>query len=267
MAVSSLAQTYWNAAAETYEQDFTETLLGRLWRDAVWDEIDAGFSSGQRVLELNCGTGIDALHLAGRGVSVVACDISSRMIEAARHRAANSGVGSLVDFHVLPTEQLGELQSDGSFDGAFSNFSGLNCVKDLSLARRDLANRLKPGARAYICMLGRIAPWEILWPLAHGNFKKAFRKLRQNSIPSANSEIEVQLYSRKQIVELFAPDFRLRSWKGIGIALPPSYMDRWARHFPRVMKSLSWIDRMISHAPILRDCGGCTLFEFERTKE
>jgi len=143
----------------------------------------------------------------------------------------------------------------------------LNCVKDLSLARRDLANRLKPGARAYICMLGRIAPWEILWPLAHGNFKKAFRKLRQNSIPSANSEIEVQLYSRKQIVELFAPDFRLRSWKGIGIALPPSYMDRWARHFPRVMKSLSWIDRMISHAPILRDCGGCTLFEFERTKE
>ena len=267
MAVSSIAQTYWNAAAETYEQDFTETLLGKLWRDAVWDEIDAGFPPGQRVLELNCGTGIDALHLANRGISVVACDISSRMIETARHRATSSEVASLVDFHVLPTEQLAELQSDGLFDGAFSNFSGLNCVKDLSLVRRDLANRLKPGARAYICMLGRIAPWEILWPLAHGNLKKAFRKLRQSSIPSAHGEIEVQLYSRKRIAEIFAPDFHLRSWKGIGITLPPSYMDHWAQHFPRVMKSLSRIDRMISHAPAFRDCGGCTLFEFERTKE
>jgi len=265
--VSSLPQTYWNIAAETYEQDFTETLLGKLWRDAVWQEIDTGFSSGQRVLELNCGTGIDALHLASRGVSVVACDISSRMVEMARHRAANSGFASRVDFRVLPTEQLAQLQTEGLFDGAFSNFSGLNCVKDLSLVKRELVSRLRPGARAYLCMLGRFSPWEILWFLAHGNAKKAFRKLHRGSIPSAKGEIEVQLYSRKQIVELFAPDFQLRSWKGIGIAVPPSYMDGWASRLPAVMKGLSWVDRMISRAPILRNWGGCILFEFERASQ
>src|SRR5215471_7976723 len=100
----ALPQAYWNIAAETYEHVFTETLPGQLWRDSVWRELDTGFLSGQRVLELNCGTGIDALHLASRGVSVVACDISSRMIELARQRAAGSCFANLVDFHILPSE-------------------------------------------------------------------------------------------------------------------------------------------------------------------
>lgn len=262
---ASPPQTYWNGAAEIYEHEFTETLLGKLWRDSVWKEIDTGFRSGQRVLELACGSGIDALHLAGRGISVVACDISSRMIELARHRAEDCGVASLIDFLVLPTEQLADLHAEGLFDGALSNFSGLNWVKDLSVVRRDLANRLKPGARMYICMLGRFAPWEILWFFAHGDWKKAFRRLHQGTIQSANGEIELQLPSRKQIVEFFAPDFRLRSWKGIGIAVPPSYMDHWASTYPIAMKRLAQVDDTISRAPVFRNLGGCILFEFERT--
>jgi ubiquinone/menaquinone biosynthesis C-methylase UbiE len=261
---TSLKQTYWNTAAEIYEQEFTETSLGKLWRDSVWQEIDTGFVPGQRVLELACGSGIDALHLAGRGVSVVACDISSHMIELARHHATESGVAPLVDFHVLPTEQLADLPAEGLFDGALSNFSGLNWVKDLSLVRRDLANRLKPGAPAYICMLGRFSPWEILWFLAHRDWKKAFQRLHRSSIRSTKGDIELQLPSRKQIIELFAPDFQLRSWKGIGIAVPPSYMDRWASTFPAAMNTLAWVDRTISRAPVFRNWGGCILFKFER---
>lgn len=262
---ASLPKTYWDTAAEIYEQGFTETLLGKLWRDSVWKEIDACFVPGQRVLELACGSGTDALHLTGRGVSVVACDISSQMIAIARHHAANSGVASLVDFHVLPTEQLSELKIEGLFDGALSNFSGLNWVKDLSPVRRELANRLKPGARAYLCMLGRFAPWEMLWFLAHREWKKAFQRLHCDSIRSANGEFELQLPSRSRIVASFAPDFRLRSWKGIGIAVPPSYMDRWCSNYPGVMKCLAWVDRTISRAPVFRNWGGCILFEFERT--
>lgn len=260
-----LPQTYWDAAAKIYEQDFTETLLGKLWRDSVWREIDAAFVPGQRILELACGSGTDALHLAGRGVSVVACDISSQMIEIARHHAADSDVASLVDFHVLPTEQLSELKTQGLFDGAFSNFSGLNWVMDLSPVGQELANRLKPGARLYVCMLGRFAPWEMLWFLAHGNWKKAFQRLHCDSIRSANGEFELQLPSRSRIIESFAPDFRLRSWKGIGIAVPPSYMDRWCSNYPGAMKGLDWVDRAISRAPLFRNWGGCILFEFERT--
>jgi SAM-dependent methyltransferase len=50
------------------------------------------------VLEIGCGTGTNAVFLAGRGFSVTALDISSLAIERARQRAAEAGVS--VDFQV-----------------------------------------------------------------------------------------------------------------------------------------------------------------------
>ena len=58
--------------AEVYDADFTNTLLGTLLRDAVWRRIDRLFAAGDRVLDLGCGTGADAVHLAERGVRVMA---------------------------------------------------------------------------------------------------------------------------------------------------------------------------------------------------
>jgi ubiquinone/menaquinone biosynthesis C-methylase UbiE len=74
------AQTYWDAAAETYVRDFTATSIGETRRYAVWSRLEKIVSSGQKLLELNCGTGIDAVHLAQRGIQLVSCDISLRMI-------------------------------------------------------------------------------------------------------------------------------------------------------------------------------------------
>src|ERR1700683_5323588 len=82
-----LSTEFWNTAAGRYEQVFTGTSVGKMWRDSCWRELHSRFKSGARVLELNCGTGIDAIHLARRRVSVLACDISPRMIELARTEA------------------------------------------------------------------------------------------------------------------------------------------------------------------------------------
>ena len=51
------AQTYWDAAAETYVRDFTGTSIGETRRYAVWRRLEKIFSPGQKLLELNCGTG------------------------------------------------------------------------------------------------------------------------------------------------------------------------------------------------------------------
>ena len=53
---------------------FTESRLGELLRQAVWRRLDDVFRPGDRVLELDCGTGEDAVHLARRGVRVLATD-------------------------------------------------------------------------------------------------------------------------------------------------------------------------------------------------
>ncbi len=252
------AQAYWDTAANAYEDDFSGTLIGQTLRHAVWRDLDHLFRPGQRILELNCGTGIDAVHLAGRGIQVLACDIAPRMIELARQQA---GATNLIDWRVLPTENIDALKGEGPFDGAFSNFSGLNCVDDLPAAARNLARLLKPGAPVLACMIGRFVPWEIAWFLAHGNPRRALLRLRGNSEGGA---VKVQYPSVSEITRQFAPEFRLRRWKGLGIAVPPSYMERWARRFPRVTNVLSGVDRHIASVPVLRGMADFVLLEFER---
>jgi ubiquinone/menaquinone biosynthesis C-methylase UbiE len=260
-----LPQTYWNDAAETYGEVFAETLIGKMTRDVVWEALDAGFRPGSRVLEVNCGTGIDAIHLAGRGVSVLSCDISPRMVEIARQSAERAGVHSRLEFRVLPTEQLSKLESELKLDGAFSNFCGLNCVQDLSEVSRNLARVLKPGAPVIICMLGRFTLWEKFRYFVKADWKNVFRTFQPTNSVAAQSGVKVRYFSRRKIVESFAPEFALRRFKGIAIAVPPSNMDHWARRFPTIARALAKIDRVICKVPVLRSLGGCILLEFERT--
>ena len=83
-------RAYWDVTAENYDHIFPETVIGKMQRDAVWRDLDKAFQPGQRILELNCGTGIDAAHLAKRGVQIVACDLSAKMLDIAGRARAGS---------------------------------------------------------------------------------------------------------------------------------------------------------------------------------
>lgn len=257
---------YWDDAAARYDRNFTGTLIGQTRRHSVWRDLERAFHPGQRVLELNCGTGIDAIHLAARGIQVLACDISSRMIQIARQGAVESGYAARLDFRVLPTEALDRLELESPFDGAFSNFSGLNCVEDLAAVARNLARLLKPGAPLLTCVMGHFVPWEIVWFLAHGKPAKAFARTLDHGGLSDAGDLKIQRPSVRKMARFFAPDFELRSWRGVGIAVPPSYMERWARRFPKVTKLLARADDWIDRRPLFRNMGDSILLEFSRTE-
>ena len=259
------AQVYWDSAAETYEDVFSGTTIGKTRREAVLHELGRLFSKNTRVLEINCGTGLDAVFLAQQGVEILACDISPKMIEKARRYAADNNVGDRVEFIALATENLEALADRSLFDGAFSNFSGLNCVEDLTAVQLQLAKRLKPGAPLLLCMMGRIALWEVLWFLLHRKPKLAFQRLREKtaSIPKS-PELQIYRPSVEEICSQFAPSFRLRRWRGVGITVPPSYMEHWARRFPRVIGILAALDQTIGGLPVFRNMADCVVLEFER---
>src|SRR5579864_5292903 len=107
-----LAGTAFDAIAESYDSLFTTSLIGRSQRAAVWRKAQTVFRAGDRVLELNCGTGTDALFLASFGIAVTACDASPRMIEQAHKQKTVEAPSAAVDFRVLSTERLDELPSD-----------------------------------------------------------------------------------------------------------------------------------------------------------
>jgi SAM-dependent methyltransferase len=188
-------------------------------------------------LELNCGTGVDALHLAERGVKVLACDISPRMVELARERVATAGFGNAVDFRVLATEEIARL-----VDGAFSNFSGLNCVQNLAATADDVVGLVRPRGRILLCMIGRFVPWDLVWFGIHGDFRRAVQRLGRGTSRNVEGSImTVQYPSAREIAGAFASGFDLRKWTGVGIGVPPPYMEHWARRFPRITSvTASW---------------------------
>lgn len=261
-------QPYWNKAAETYDQEFTNTVLGRAERDAVWGELRRVFHSGQRILELNCGTGVDAAYLAEAGVRVLACDIAPGMIAMARRRLSACGLAGMVELRVLPTEEIAALRDEGPFDGAFSNFAGLNMVRDLSGVARNLAALLKPGAQTLLCMAGRFAPWDMTRYLLHGDSARAFQRFRPGGVVRLvdGAVVNAQCPSIGSLVRTFSPEFRLRSCRGIGISLPPTFCEPWAHRFPRLFEWLAVADRWLGPVPGLRALAGHVLLRFERAE-
>jgi ubiquinone/menaquinone biosynthesis C-methylase UbiE len=256
-----------DAVAAGYDENFTSSNIGQAQRASVWSELAKTFQSGGRVLEIGCGTAVDACFLAKRGVRVVAFDSSPQMIAVATHRILENGQQKLVRPLLLRAEDLGTFSADELFDGAFSNFGALNCVEDLRQFARDLAQLLEPGATALLCWMGPCCLWEMIWYLAQGKGEKAFRRLHRDGITariSGAAFVRVRYPQVRLLARIFAPEFRLQSFKGIGVAVPPSYLESWAQRHPRLLQLCERADSCMGRCPGIRTLADHVLLRFRR---
>jgi 2-polyprenyl-3-methyl-5-hydroxy-6-metoxy-1,4-benzoquinol methylase len=261
----SAAGTAFDGIAKSYDELFTRTAIGRAQRAQVWNELVSAFPEGARILELNCGTGEDARFLAQRGRSVVACDASVEMIRVAQNSTESAAMSAAIEYLQIANEDLGLLATKEPFDGAFSNFSGLNCLADLKPVARNLAGLVRPGGRVLICLWSRICLGEIAWFLVRGQVKKAFRRFMGKATARLGGETIAVAYPMISCVrEMFEPWFRLETRRAIGLFVPPSYVESWARRNMRALAQLEKLDRVFADWRILRDIGDHVLLEFVR---
>jgi ubiquinone/menaquinone biosynthesis C-methylase UbiE len=258
--------------AARYDSLWTNSAIGRAQRNLVWREMDPLFQPGQRIVDIGCGTGEDAAHFAARGVTVYATDASSQMVRLAQAR----GVAA----EVRRAEDIGAI--GGTFDGAISNFGALNCVEDLGAVANSLAAVVRPGGRAAICILGRFCAWETLYYATRWQWGKAFRRWsgqagfvgQVGNLPADTCEIpasaggqparrmpsgptlQVRYPRAREIRAAFGPHFELQRWTGIGLLVPPSYVNLPA---PPVAL-LAACDRVVARLPLLRALADHRLF-------
>jgi ubiquinone/menaquinone biosynthesis C-methylase UbiE len=171
-----------DALASDYDRSFTYSAIGRAQRHAVWKVAQRVFVPGTRILELNCGTGVDAVYLAHLGLKVTALDSSSQMIAVAQDRVQRERCQNSIRLMHWAIEELDRLPPEAPYDGAFSNFGGLNCVPDLRRFGCDLARRLKPGSPVLLCLMGRYCLWELFYHPLKGQFPKAVRRLKKDGV-------------------------------------------------------------------------------------
>ncbi|MEW7280225.1 class I SAM-dependent methyltransferase [Aquimarina sp. 2201CG1-2-11] len=233
MAVKKYAKyrmsSFFDIAATTYDNTFTNTKIGKAQREKVYRNLQSIFLTSEKltILEVNCGTGEDALEFDKRNHKVVATDISENMVEIAKHKGKNTHV----DFHVLDCNALSEHPvSKSKYDIIFSNFGGLNCLsyKEMQDFIQATAGLLKPSGKLIMVLMPKNCFWERLYFSIKGNFKNATRR-NTNDAVSVNvdgTKVPTWYYNPKDIMLMKNKKFSLVKYIPIGISVPPSYLEK-----------------------------------------
>jgi SAM-dependent methyltransferase len=257
-------------AALEYDGSFSDTHLGQLLRARVWVRLDQAFGPGDRVLELGCGTGVDALHLADRGVQVTATDSSVGMLEIARRRMVVSNANDLVTIERLDMSRLTDSEArrrwPDRLDGAFASFGALNCVPDRRRLALALSMAVHSGGRAVLVVMGPFAPWEMAWHLLHGQRQRAMRRFRRGALARVpgGSQLRVWYPSPWRLGSEFQPWFRVTHVQALGIALPPSGLALAMEDRPGLLRATELIDRQVARHGVAAWLGDHYLMELVR---
>jgi hypothetical protein len=191
------------------------------------------------------------------------------MIDVCRRKLASATAALPVRFVVCPNESLNNLVGFAPFDGALSNFGGLNCTADLAAVSRLMAPLIQPGGALFVCFISRVCAWEIAWYALRGQWAKAFRRLRPSGSIATIGGLRLRVHypSVRQIVDAFAPSFRLQTWRGIGVFLPPSWLEPFFRNRPRILRWLQWLDRHLGTWLLFRGLADHVLLHFVREEQ
>jgi len=238
--------------ATTYDDIFTTSVTGQLQRDAVWAYLESILPqlAGTTMLELNCGTGEDAVWFGARGFAVTATDISPQMLNVTHRKAQQHALEQHISTRRLDLGSFNQEAFAGKFDLVFSNFGGLNCIHPHAMSRffKRLPEILNPGGRFVGVIMPKFCAWETLFFLSKLQFRQAFRR-RTSKAVMANLHgvpLKTWYYSPFDIGELAARKFNRVGLKPVGIALPPSYLESFFRSRPGLLLRLNALEKRMS---------------------
>lgn len=235
--------------AGSYDTLWTKSNAGRAQRETVWSVIDEVFRPGVKVLDVGCGTGEDAVHLGRLGVHVSAIDASGEMVRIATAR----GVAATQ----LAIEELDRIHA--TYDGVLSDFGALNCTANLGKLATLFARLVRPRGYVVICLLNRTCAWEMVWFGLRFRLRTAFRRVRHGG---ASSSLGLLVYypSAREVRRAFEPAFDIVRNKGVGVFVPPSFVNLPAR----AVHVASRMDERVGEFPMLRALGDHRLYVFRR---
>lgn len=254
-----------DAAAATYDHDFDDNPVTKALRNLIQSTMLEVFKEGSGILEINCGTGSDALFLASHGINVTATDVSLEMTTQAREKARRSGLTSQVEIHTLSFEELGQFEGR-FFDGALSNFGGLNCTTDPHIVFFELSKLLRPGSPFILCVLSRVCFWEMAGFLVRGKFRSGFRRLRSGGEGTniGNTSTRIVYPDLGEWKAMLRTWFHIESVYGLSICSPVPGARNFIRNHPRLSSTLLRFDAFIRFIPLLRACGDHTVIVARR---
>ena len=251
MAEIRLRADAFDSFAAGYDQGFAHSEPGRFLRRLVWERLQPFLRPGMRALDLGCGTGEDAVWLAGAGCEVVAADASPAMLDVAWRKAMEQGVGDRVETRLFDLNAPADI--DGPFDLVMSNFGALNCAVDLAPIADGLRRMVAPGGVVALVVMGRFCAWETLWHGARLSRTSVRRWSGRGSAAIGERTIPIRYWQPGEVIRALGPTFTTLSVQPVGLFLPPSDLFPFLARHPGLFRRLAGWERRAAAGARLAD--------------
>lgn len=233
-------------------------------RKRVRDHLLKYLKPGSSILELNAGTGEDAVFLARQGYNVHATDISEGMQEKLAEKVAYHGLTGSVSRELCSFTALRTMQKKGPYDCIFSNFAGLNCTDRLDQVLSDFDELLNPGAVVVLVVLPGFCLWESLL-IFRGKFSTATRRFFSASGRKANIDgfpFRCWYYSPRFLKRIMSKKYSLLEIEGLCTIVPPSYLNTFPEKYPRIFSMLCDLENRLKNKWPWRSIGDYYICSF-----
>jgi ubiquinone/menaquinone biosynthesis C-methylase UbiE len=235
-----LAEAAFNRQAILFDEQYSNNTIIQYKRERVRQHVQQWIGPGSSILELNSGTGEDAVWFATQGHKVHATDISGEMQSVLRHKVAALGLEEKISTETISFTALENLMDKRTYDMIFSNFAGLNCSQELDKVLNSFSALVKPGGIVTLVVLPKFCLWEFLL-LFKGKFRTAFRRLTSNKGAKAHIEGEYfkcWYYNASYICKQLEGQFKILGTEGLCTIVPPSYIEGFAEKYPKIFSNL-----------------------------
>ena len=244
--MNPLQAAYFDNYAAAYDSHFTDSLAGKAQRELVHNFLRQLADKKKSVLEVNAGTGEDALHLSEGFAKWLCSDISSSMLEVCRNKLLFKAKCGVMESSIQEIEK----NVSEKFDLVFSNFGGLNCLDadEIRSFAASCFNIVNANGELVLVIMGRKCLWEKFYFRVKRNFAAAKRRMSPGSIP-VNIEgalCNTWYYSPDEIKEIFAGHFSVRACRPVGFFIPPSYLNPFFQRHPVLFSALKKMESLVS---------------------
>lgn len=221
--------------SKIFDKLYSKNTIIRYKRERVRNHVQQFLKPESRILELNSGTGEDAIWFAQEGHSVHATDISNGMMNELQQKIRSLRVEDKITTEICSFTELKKIINKGPYDLIFSNFAGLNCTNELDKVLRSFPPLLKSKGIITLVILPKFCLWEFLL-LFKGKFKTAFRRFLSSKGRKAHIEghyFKCWYYNPSFIIRYLKNEFDVINIEGLCTLVPPSYIENFAEKNPR----------------------------------
>ncbi len=255
---STKRETHSTALPPDYDGPRGNNALIQDMRSEMWRMLDATFAPGSRLMDLGCGTGLDAVRMARAGHHVTATDWSQGMVDRTRRRAEHEQLAKSVQAH-RASELMNFPASRATLNSMVPIPTSVRSTVSQTSAEtaEQCARLLKPRGALVFSVIGRICPWEIGYYALRRNWRRLSVRFAPAMVPVGMNKrvVWTRYYTPREFYGAFERQFILEHWRGLCVFAPPPYMTQVRERHVRLYQRLWRLDRRAAGWPVLRNMG------------